>query len=65
MEIQQECIQTDLLSVPGPGLCVFGSLHGLLRYVVYLGEIKRNTMPIKHRVEGFVERYFADKQVNI
>jgi hypothetical protein len=22
-------------------------------------------MPIKHRVEGFVERYFADKQVNI
>jgi hypothetical protein len=22
-------------------------------------------MPIKHRVEGFVERYFADKQVNV
>jgi hypothetical protein len=35
------------------------------------GKLKRDIfkililMPIKHRVEGFVERYFADKQVNI
>ena len=40
MEVQQECIQTDLLFVPGPGVYGYGSFHDLLRYAVYLGEIR-------------------------